>query len=477
MTGRTCIGLVRIGRMRLGIRATHVERVLRGPIDLAPFPQAPRHVLGAFAYAGTALPCVDLAAIVRPEIEPEAARPVAFGLILRHHGGRLAVQVDEVLGTVQAAPEQITTLQVRPDALFQELFTDPTDGRVAPVLEIEQLASLEGVRVAANDQGERVTQSATDSQNTTGGEPHVVFRLGPVVCAATVDAVRMVERSADALDCVLGPGIVGGFHRFRGVDCPVADLAKLLELTPGRLGAVIVLEHQGRIAAFPVDEMIAVESFTATKLSAVPNDLGAGAAFVRGTQVRTDGTALLVLDADALLNHAGAVVTWTRDEQEESAHGESGDDRRHFLIYRAGGGDLATDLTLLEAVFLLPQDFQPAGVADPANLGVLTRREGPVQLVSLSRLLGRAGPKTCAGLPVLSVAMPGGAFGFVIDSVDFLQSATPRRLPNGGRETGRAGVIDRTVYARNEGVGRTAAVLDLDAVAHRLRASRAFEQT
>lgn len=109
-TAALSLGIFRIGRMRLAVPSERVERILRGPIEVGPFPQAPRHVLGALALSGRAIPILDLAALVRPEIEPEPARPVGYALILRSAGMRLAVQVDEILAVVQAAPDSLTKL-------------------------------------------------------------------------------------------------------------------------------------------------------------------------------------------------------------------------------------------------------------------------------------------------------------------------------------------------------------------------------
>jgi len=447
--------------MRLGIRASQIERVIRGPIELTPFPQAPRHVLGAFSVGGTALPCVDLAGIVRPEIELEAARPVAFALVLRHGHGRIAAQVDEVLGTALATGEQITPLQDRPEALFQELFADPVSGRVAPLLDLDRLAALEGVRVAAG--GGDANRAATESEQVAAQsiESVVLFQVGGMVCGFPVAVVRMVERAAAALDCVLGPGIVGGFHRYRGMDCPVSDLARMLRLPASPARAVVVIEQADRVAAFPVDSMLAVEPIDCAALGAVPAELGDEVGCFRGVGLRRNGSPLLLLDPAPLLQRAGALVAWQTDSMAETS-AEALANRRNFLVYRAGGGSLATDLTALESVFVLPADFRPLGEADPVFLGVLQHRQRPVQLVSLARLLGRTAPASFGGLPVLAVESPGGSFGFVVDVVEFLQAAVPRALPSGGRKIGRAGVIASTIYARNGGIERTASVIELD---------------
>lgn len=461
MSERTCIGLVRIGRMRLGIRASQIERVVRGPIELTPFPQAPRHVLGAFSAGGTALPCVDLAGIVRPEIEPEAARPVAFALVLRHGTGRIAAQVDEVLGTALASADQITPLQDRPEALFRELFADPVSGRVAPLLDLDRLAELEGVRVATDLGGREQSTKESDQGVARALESIVIFQIGGTVCGFPVEVVRMVERAAAALDCVLGPGIVGGFHRYRGVDCPVSDLARMLRLPASPARAVVVIEQVDRVAAFPVDSMLAVEQIDCASLGAVPVELGDEVGCLRGVGLRRDGSPLLLLDPAPLLQRAGALVAWQTDSAAEVS-AEALAQRRNFLVYRAGGGALATDLTALESVFVLPPEFKPLRESDPVFLGVLQQRQRPVQLVSLARLLGRTAPASCGGLPVLAVESPKGSYGFVVDAVEFLQAAVPRALPSGGRQIGRAGVIASTIYARNGGTERTASVIELD---------------
>lgn len=469
MSGARSIGLFRIGRMRLALPAECIDRIVRGPIELSPFPQAPVHVLGAFGLERTAIPCVDLAAIVRPEIERAAARPVAYALVLLHRTGRLAVQVDEILGVVAAEPETITPLDATPGALFKELHTDPVSNRVAPLLDLDELTALDSVRVAA------VHDTRLDAAQAAGGreEAFVVFRLGALELGLPAAQVRLVERTAATLDCTLGRGIVGGFHRYRGVDCPVADLARMLGVAAPELTCVVVIESEGRVAALPVTAMSAIELVAPERIAPVSAELGETAVFYAGSTQRRRGGPLLLLSASVLAERVGAPTEFSH--RDDAAEAELAAQRRHYLVYSAGGGALATELVALQSVFPLPAEFSDVAAQGHLLAGVCQQQGHAVQLVSLAAVLGRPAKRLVAGAPVLQAGCDGFSVGFVVDAVDFLQSAAPRTLAGGKPAQCGLVALEQSILARNGARECSACVLDLAALASRLMARLASE--
>ncbi|MFO1447093.1 MAG: CheW domain-containing protein [Opitutaceae bacterium] len=465
------LGLFRLGPIDLAVPAELIEEVVRGPLDITPFPAAPLHVLGAFAFRGQPVPAFDLATLIQPAAVKEPLRPVAFALIIRHRAGRFALQVDEVLGLVHAAPEHITRLEGRSAAgLFGELYTPANGGRVAVVLDLDALLNVEGLRssVRAPD---RILAGSGGA--THGGQPQVVVRVGPVRLAIDADRIRSVGIRPRELDSVLHHPVIAGFHSVLGAMIPVVELNALLGLAVGAEQAEsrpwLVFEHRGWRAALMVDAVLAIE--TVAEVAADSNS-GSGVGrleFVVGSFVSRDGSLVLRLDEDALVRSLAGeggqdthrVVAGTAADVKSEAHAPVEPVR--YLVHRAGGCLFATPLSELAAVMVLPDDFVSIASSDRAAVGSCSRLGRPVALVDLAVLLGGEPRPRYAGAHVLCITNPTGSHGFVVDAVDSLHAAVPQPLP--GRDTAKHGVVPpftHMIRIKVGGVARAACVLSLD---------------
>ncbi len=474
-------GLVRIGRTDLAVPAEWIEQIVPGPLEIAPLPQAPRHVLGAFAWRGGALPVVDLADLVRCAADHEAGRPVAFALVIRHPAGRVAVQVDAVLGVVRAEAGTVSELSAEPGAvpaLFGRIYTPPGGGRVAAVLDLETLLGLDGVRSARRP--ETAAAAATDSVRGEA-RPHVVFRAGGVLLAVDAGVVSHVERRTAELDSPLTHPVVAGFQRIRGHYFPVIELAALLGLpeTAEPCPHLLVVDADGKGAALGVGAVVSIDSYCPGDFEPLPPEGIARPECFAGSVARASGEVVLVLDRERIVACADLVdrqnlaTDSARTGVAEAAVGVS----RHYLVFRAGGGALAVPLAQLEAVMEVPADFVDLRRSGSVWLGLCTRLGTPVKLVDLGALLGKPVGHTGPGAPLLVIRSPWGLQGYVVDAVDFLQAAVAQPLPGAHRRAaGPVPAFAEMIRARNGAFDRAACVLELRHLAAQLQPPAAAAQ-
>jgi purine-binding chemotaxis protein CheW len=233
------LALVRVGRIHLALPAAWVDEIVKGPVELSVFPQAAPHVLGAFARRGAPVPVIDIAALLNPG-DDGRGRPVDFVLIIRHPGGRFAIQVDEIKGVVGAAPGTITELEVRSElgaGLFSRLYTPADGGRVSVVLDLDAVLASPGVRSAAAQARDGEAGAGADGdagQRERGpGRPYVLFRAGGACFALDTAVAGRVEPYPAVLDSVIEHPFLRGFHRVRGRLMPVVEAAALPGLPGG----------------------------------------------------------------------------------------------------------------------------------------------------------------------------------------------------------------------------------------------------
>ena len=471
MTASHTLGLVRIGAIDLAVPAALIEEVVRGPLELSVFPQAPLHVLGAFALRGAPVPVVDLAVLIKPQRQSEPARPVDFAIVINHAGGRFAIQVDAVLGVVNALAETITAVGACSEhgyGLFSQLYTPSSGGRVAALLDLDALLAVEGVRSAA-------TRVAVMHDVDTGAlgrvGPYVLFRVVGVCLALESVVVRQVERRAGVLDSTLDHPLLLGFHRLRGELMAVINLAGLLGLPASRAAAgaghflVIESADGGGAIALCVDEIVTVEALREADVQPISAEGGVvHAECFAGNVVRPQHGVVMVLKSAELLR---AVSIFERaDVLDENRQGRSRDKVLeapvHHLVYRAGGFFLATPLIEIEAVASVPSDYVDMREGGRPLVGMCSRNGRPVKLIDLAMLFGSSPLAIVGGMMMVVTNTGQGLQGYVVESVDFMQTAVPRPLPHPDRRShGEVPPFRQMIRTRGEGREKAACVLNL----------------
>ncbi len=470
MSAVLTLGLVRIGSVDLAIPGEVIDEVVRGPIEVAPLPHAPRHVLGAFALRGRPVPTIDLAALVR-RAGAAPDRPVAFAMVLRHATGRLAIQVDEVLGVRRAASDEMTELESRTDGgLFSRIYTPAVGGRVAAVLDLDALLATEGVKSAALAS---VTEAGREAEEAKM-RPLVLFRAGGACLGIEASHVREVQKRPGSLDSPFDSALVEGFQDFRGTNLPVVKLDRLLQLpvteefSAGR--HLVFIQHDASAAALCVDEIVAIESIDVERLQPIESEAGERRGPYLGSYISPKQGVVLALDVATLLREIQCGGDGlAADEEGDRERTDSGDAavRDHFLVYRCGGVTMATALTELEAVMELPSDQVMLGEGGQAVSGVCVRFGQPVQLIELAARFGLRSDSAASRI-VLCLKTEVGIQGFVVERAESLQLAVPQKMPwrdapaRGGRPR-----FTHTIRVRTEEADRAACVVSLARLAER----------
>ncbi|MCU0792623.1 MAG: chemotaxis protein CheW [Opitutaceae bacterium] len=477
MNPSSSLGLVRIGDMTVAIPAELIEGVVCGPLELTPFPRAPAHVLGAFVRRGSAIPVIDLAAVIKPAAH-EASKPTAYAVVLHHAAGRFAVLADATLGVVRAEPGQLSELAPPAAAtdspiLFTRLYTPPDGGRAAVLLDFDAVLEIDGLRLAVTrpDSGGAAAQSIEHDERGDAAEAHVLFKAGGVCLALLAKHVRSVERRTEPLASDLEHPVLRGFYRSRGADLPVVDLPALLGLS-ARVGETstplfLIATHENLVVALIVDDIVGIEVFSPSKVRDLPEGGFARPEFYSGTCATSSGEAALVLHAETLL-HAAHVVDMAElfavDETSVAADGSRAS-TAPYLVYRAGGGALATRLSELDAVMALPANFTDLRGGGDAVVGMTSRFETSFQVLDLGALLGQPTAQAGPGSPILVARTEGGLVGYLVERIEFIQLAAARPLHHArGRAHGRLTAFREQIRARAEGRDVAACVLDLAAL-------------
>lgn len=448
------LALARIGDMTVAIPAAQIEQTLRGPLEVTPFPRARRHVPGAFAFRGRAVPVLDLAALLRPAFGPDLT-PVSYAMVLRTGPARFAIALDALGGVVLAPPERLTPVATCGngpiDPFFNRLYTPDDGGPVAVVLDLEAALNAEGLLAAL---AEDDAPTSVLASNTALVAPQFVFRLGDELYALPTHLIGELMVRPASLESEWPHPVLRGFHRSRAGLTPVLDLAALLGVTGNSGGVLLHIESDGRRAALAIDAAVRIDTPAADLVGPGGDTRFASAwtdtqgAVVRMLSVEIVHAALHLIDASAA---ADTQSTATSDALAATPH----------LFFKTAGALLAAPLDTLEVVAPAPADFGAAArQRSDTFIDHLSIKGRAVAIHDLARLLGRT--PTGGGGTVLVARHGGGTTGFLVDRVEFARTAPARPLP-GARPT--ATRFDRMVSAEHEGVRLNATVLDLDRLA------------
>lgn len=105
----------------------------------------------------------------------------------------------------------------------------------------------------------------------------LVCRIGARLCAWPLDGVDEILRPRPLRTLMAPVDHVPGLARVRGRWVPVVDVAGAVGLGEVPVGRLVVVHHQGQVAALAVTEVIGVQPLAAAALDALPPLLRDGA--------------------------------------------------------------------------------------------------------------------------------------------------------------------------------------------------------
>jgi purine-binding chemotaxis protein CheW len=220
-----------------------------------------------------------------------------------------------------------------------------------------------------------------------GSEKYLTFFVGEDKFAATAADVAEIFRRPPLTRVPNAPPSLLGIAGLRGAPAPVISLARLLgrEDQPGPASRLLLLAGRAPIG-LAVDRVGAM-----AEIEAAPDSSGEGQ--VHGRLYLVEGSALRVLDLEALLGREFRAAQKTRAARVEgAAAGEAVQAERTFalLTFDLAGQAYALPLDDVAEVLVLPPEMAVIAQSDDAVLGVVNLREQLLPVVSTRRLLGLA---------------------------------------------------------------------------------------
>jgi purine-binding chemotaxis protein CheW len=227
--------------------------------------------------------------------------------------------------------------------------------------------------------------SAPAASRAPASAKYLTFFVGEDKFAASAADVVEIFRRPRLTRVPGAPTSLLGIAGLRGAPAPVVSLARLLgrEDQPGPASRLLLLAGRSPIG-LAVDRVEAM-----TEIAAAPEPSGAGQA--RGRLYLVEGSALRVLDLEALLGRDFRTAQKAKAKRVEGASAAEearAEPTLALLGFDLAGQAYALPLDQVVEVLALPAEMAVIAESDQAALGVITLREQLLPVVSARRLLG-----------------------------------------------------------------------------------------
>lgn len=412
----TVYALVVLGTHTFAVPAAQVQQALPRPDTLTRLPSRDPALQGVLKLREHMVPVVDLRHWTEPDTPHQNRPPLPQLLVLGSQGRQVAIGVDAIQGLLRVPAEHCTVVshQAADEHLFHSVLNAGDDAAPVPVLDPDRLMRLAQAwapaqRPATDTACDTDTPSQHPAQARTDSltEALAVVRMGEALLGVPTAAVLEVGAVLGVQRVLGGNRWLTAMTRWRGIDLPLLDPTPALGLTLDRdppLGdrpLCLVLQHDGRHLALPVDETVAVQRLPRALLQAAA-EAGVAQAHLYTGVLRLDSgphtqRLLRVLDAPALLAWLGmdhhppstpspAAGQWTATGAPPPLLGldapAEGDTPQAYVVVDLGR-EVALPLALLQGVMNLPEDFRPEVGDDPQQKGHVTWRGQTLPVLNL----------------------------------------------------------------------------------------------
>jgi chemotaxis signal transduction protein len=296
-------------------------------------------------------------------------------MVLRDEGLTVGLAVDAVRGLVRLPQESIR--QVHHDDAEGEFFHSVgvlDDGSLISLLDPARL--MRQTRAWASNAGAepeaagRAGPAPVASALSASTPPQVLVRVGQATLGIEAALVVQVRASGALQPLDLGQSALAGMMQLHALHVPVLDPGKALGIArPGADAAalVMVLAHQGRYAALPVDSVLSVRPFAEAEVQQPDTaGLAPGGCFA-GVARLADGQPVLLVDGRALIERHGMNSLADPSAGTAGGAGTTGKlDPQAYVVVDAGA-TWALPMRCLEEITVFPADFHSLpGASDHA---------------------------------------------------------------------------------------------------------------
>jgi len=288
---------VELAGMVIGIPAEYVVRVVLRPAALTAVPRSHDAIDGVFRDHDQVIAVADLRKWMA---RPPAGDAVPGQVMLLCVDGRtIGLAVDAVRGLVRLADDNIDQIHhyAREDGFFHSVGTRD-DGSLITLLDPGILIAQVGAWAPDASLGER--PAAADTEVEPDSAIQALVRIGNTILGFPATMVGEIVKHVQLQPLALGGGQVTGTTQWRGRLTPVVNPARTVLAADGGNALTVVLAHGGLTLAFPVDEVLAVRTFSAAQVqhaatAGLDNDIYLGYA------AEESGRRILLVDGPALL--------------------------------------------------------------------------------------------------------------------------------------------------------------------------------
>ncbi len=288
---------VELAGMVIGIPTEYVVRVLPRPAELTVLPRSHDAIEGLFRDNDQVIAVADLRKWMAT---PPADSSVPGHVMLLCVDGRtIGLAVAAVRGLVRLAEENIDQIHhhAQEDGFFHSVGTRD-DGSLITLLDPGILIAQVGAWGPSASLGER--SATVDAETELDSAIQALVRIGSTILGFPATMVGEIVKHVQLQPLALGGGEVAGTTQWRGRLTPVINPARTVLAVDGGNALTVVLAHGGLTLAFPVDEVLAVRTFSAAQVqdaatAGLDNDIYLGYA------AEESGRRILLVDGPALL--------------------------------------------------------------------------------------------------------------------------------------------------------------------------------
>lgn len=359
--------------MQVAVSTDYVRQIVPKPPNLTQLPNRQGALTGVFKLRGQVVPVVNLHALTQltstsdtPHVMVLGKEGQVIGLAIEAMHGLLRLRTSRVQAVLRDDDEE---------GVFHSVLSVTDDSELLSVLDPVRLMK----KARAWSDGATSTLFSTTAENSrtlrTGNGAgltaiQALVRLGSTALGVPFHHVREVLVLPTVQRVFGRETVMLGMVRWREVDIPLADPTKvlLMPLTPSVQGQrlMMVLEHQGRHLALPVDGVMAVRTFAVdTVQSAKDTSLAPPGTYV-GSCSLEDGQRVLLLDSKQVLEAYGfKPITQQTEARQVSGvlalEAETAITRataQPHVVFDMGG-EWAVPIHALHEITTFPVDFKP----------------------------------------------------------------------------------------------------------------------
>jgi chemotaxis signal transduction protein len=422
-------GILRVGAALVGIALDGLAEVC--PIArLSPLLLRSEGLLGLIDLRGVLIPILDPSVLCG--LPPGAAVP-RFAAIVRQDGRLLGIGVDEIVGLSHPSPgtiQPLGTLGAADTGLVSASFAER--GEVVAVIDPTRLFARSLVASAQTRPGADARQIETKRPVLTFVAGGATFAVSAIEVHGTVPR-RPIDRNS------LTAGACLGSITHHGRRIPVVETTQVLGL--GRAvdrkeaEVVVVRFPENRLIGFAVDTIRRMLPIDPERLAETPAAAACGGILPR-VLVDPDGLQVFLIAPDALRRDRflSDLADLSRPERAETERAATPDrthgvivERSRYLVFGAGF-TAACPITQVTRIVQMPSSVVPVESGNGVD-GFFALDCRTVPLVRLARLLG-AEPRRQKPDRVILVGDPGRRVGFVVDSVEGIETSAWRSAAN-----------------------------------------------